>query len=118
MWSLCEVVAHLCAVEPPYRARLVRMALEDNPHLAAIDDAITGGYDPQTPVAILVDTFTMLRAGTVAFLEHLPPESRARPALHAEVGPTTLRAQAETLLGHDEAHLAQIAARLGREEGN
>jgi hypothetical protein len=112
MWSLCEVVSHLCAVESPYRARLVRMALEDNPHVAAID-RITGGYDPATPVGILLDTFADLRAGTVAFLVNLPPAARARPALHAEVGATTLRGQAEMLLEHDQRHLAQIAARLG-----
>lgn len=112
IWSLCEIVSHMCAVEPPYRARLLRIALEDCPHVAAID-RITGGYDPQTPVGILLDTFAALRAGTLAFLEGLPVEARARPALHAELGPTTLRGQAEALLAHDEAHLAEIAARLG-----
>jgi hypothetical protein len=112
-WSLCEIVSHMCAVEPPYRARLLRIALEDCPHVAAID-RITGGYDPQTPIGILLDTFAALRAGTLAFLESLPAEARARPALHAQLGPTTLRGQAEALLAHDEGHLAEIAIRLGK----
>lgn len=106
-WSICETLAHLCAVESPYRARLARIVLEDNPHVAAIG-RITGDYDPATPIMILVDTFARLRADTVAFLRQLPPEARLRPAIHAELGPITLRSQVESLLAHDLEHLAQI----------
>ncbi len=106
-WSVCETLAHLCAVEPPYRARLARIVLEDNPFVTAIG-RITGDYDPATPVVILLDTFARLREDTVAFLRQLPPEARARPAVHAELGPITLRSQVESLLAHDQEHLAQI----------
>jgi len=111
-WSVCEIVAHMCAVEPPYRARLARIVLEENPHVAAIG-RITGDYDPATPVVILLDTFVRLRADTVAFLRQLPPDARARPAVHAELGPITLRSQVESLLAHDQEHLAQIEKLLG-----
>jgi len=117
-WSVSEIVSHLCAVEPPFRARLVYIKLENNPRVAAIG-RITGDYDPHTPIAILLDTFAALREGTVRFLEMLLPEDYARPALHAEVGPTTLRDQVETLLGHDVAELERIATllyRLGAKE--
>lgn len=111
-WSICEIIGHMCAVESPYRARLVRITLEENPRVAAIG-RITGDYDPATPASILVDTFAALRRDTLAFLESLSPMARARPALHAELGPTTLRSQVEALLAHDEEHLAQIAAKVG-----
>ena len=68
-----EIMAHLCAIESPFRARLVRITLQENPSVAAIADNMTGGYDLDTPAAILLDTFSDLRAGTVAYLEKLPP---------------------------------------------
>jgi len=110
--AVCEVMAHLCAVESPFRARLVHMTLQENPSVAAIADSLTGGYDLDCPAAILLDTFSELRAGTVAFLENLPPAARARPALHAETGPTTLRDQVAALLGHDEVELKRLTELL------
>jgi hypothetical protein len=114
-WSVNEMVSHLCAVESPYRARLVRITLQDNPQLAAIG-RITGEYDPDTPIEILIETFAALRNSTVAFLEALAPVARARPAVHAELGPVTLRGQVQALLAHDEEYLSQIAAMLRENE--
>lgn len=112
-WAICDILAHLCAVESPYRARLVRIAIEDNPRVTAIGP-VTGDYDPETPVSILLDTFSRLRSDTIGFLRSLPVDGRARSAIHAELGPITLRGQAEALLAHDEKHLAQVTALLGR----
>jgi hypothetical protein len=106
-WSISEIVGHMCAVESPYRARLVRMSLQDNPHMAAIG-CITGDYDPATPVSILIETLASLRRETLAFLERLPAIARARPGVHAELGPVTLRDQVESLSAHDEEHVAHI----------
>ena len=80
-----EIMAHLCAIESPFRARLVRITLQENPSVAAIADNMTGGYDLDTPAAILLDTFSDLRAGTVAYLEKLPPA-----AARASCGPRGL----------------------------
>jgi hypothetical protein len=112
-WSVCEIVGHMCAIESPYRARLARMTLEDNPRMAAIG-CITGDYDPDTPVGILVETLAMLRRETLAFLENLPLIARARPGIHAELGSVTLRDQVESLSAHDEEHIAHIARLLER----
>jgi hypothetical protein len=110
--AVCEIMAHLCAIEPPFRARLVRITLQENPNVAAIADNMTGGYDLDTPAAILLDTFAELRAGTIAYLEKLPPAARVRPAVHAETGPTTLRAQVEALLGHDAVEVRRLTELL------
>ena len=110
--AVCEIMAHLCAIESPFRARLVRITLQENPSVAAIADNMTGGYDLDTPAAILLDTFSDLRAGTVAYLEKLPPAGRVRPAVHADTGPTTLRDQVEALLGHDEVEVKRLAELL------
>jgi hypothetical protein len=115
-WSICEIIGHMCAVESPYRARLVRMTFEDNPRLAAIG-CITGDYDPETPVRILVDTLALLRRETAAFLDSLPPMARARPGVHAELGPVTLRTQVESLSAHDEEHLAHIEQLVAQHNG-
>ena len=106
-WSVCEIIGHMCAVESPYRARLVRMTFEDNPRMAAIG-CITGDYDPATPVRILIETLAMLRRETLAFLESLSPLDRGRPGVHAELGPVTLRSQVESRSAHDEEHVAHI----------
>jgi hypothetical protein len=110
-WSICEIIGHMCAVESPYRARLVRMTLEDNPRMAAIG-CITGDYDPETPVRILIETLAMLRRETISFLDNLSPLDRGRPGTHAELGAVTLRSQVEALSAHDEEHVAHIAALL------
>ena len=107
-----EIMAHLCAVESPFRARLVRITLQDNPSVATMADSMTGGFDLDTPAGILLDTFSELRAGTVVFLENLPAAARVRPAVHAETGPTTLREQVEVLLGHDEVELSHLTRLL------
>jgi hypothetical protein len=107
-WSVNEVAGHLCAVESPYRARLVRITLQDNPFVTPIGE-ITGDYDPATPLDILLETFGVLRDSTVEFLDALAPVARARPATHADLGPITLRSQVQALLEHDEQHLARIA---------
>ena len=112
MLAVCEIMAHLCAIESPFRARLVRITLQDNPSIAPIADNLTGGYDLNTPVAILLDTFGDLRAGTVAYLEKLPATDRMRPALHAETGLTTLRGQVEALLHHDEVEIKHLTELL------
>lgn len=112
-WSVSEIISHLCAVEPPYRARLVRITLQENPYVTAIG-RITGDYDPDTPVPILIETFTSLRTSTLDFLESLAPVARARPAVHAELGPITLRSQVEALLANDEEQLARIRVILDR----
>jgi hypothetical protein len=106
--AVSEIMAHLCAIESPFRARLVRITLQDNPSVAAIADNMTGGYDLETPAAILMDTFSDLRAGTVAYLEKLSPDARVRPAVHADSGSTTLRDQVEALLGHDEVEIKRL----------
>ena len=107
-----EIMAHLCAIESPFRARLVRITLQENPSVAAIADNMTGGYDLDTPAAILLDTFSELRAGTVAYLEELPPAGRVRPAVHADTGPTTLRDQVDALLGHDKVEVKRLTELL------
>jgi hypothetical protein len=112
-WSVSEIIAHLCAVEPPYRARLVRITLQDNPYVTAIG-RITGDYDPATPVSILIETLTSLRTSTLAFLESLAPVARARTAVHAELGPITLRSQVEALLANDQEQLSRIRAIVNR----
>lgn len=113
-WSVAQNLAHLCAVESPYHARLVRISLEDNPRLAVIGST-TGEYDPNTPASILLDAFVSLRASTLAFLETLSPIMYSRPGVHADLGSVTLRSQAEALASHDEQHLAHLARVLGKE---
>ena len=81
--------------------------------MAAIADRLTGGYDPDCPVAILLDTFSEMRAGTVAFLENLPPADRALvPRCMRRQGLLRCRDQVEALLGHDEVKVKRLTELL------
>ena len=110
--AVCEIMAHLCAIESPFRARLVRITLQENPSVAAIADNMTGGYDLDTPAAILLDTFSESARRD----RRLPGEAAAgwarTSAVHADTGPTTLRDQVEALLGHDEVEVKRLTELL------
>ena len=112
-WSPCETIGHMCAAELPFRACLLRIVLEDNPSISDVEET-TEGFEPDTPVDVLLDTLGALRADTIAFLESLPPSARGRPAQHATGGPTTLRGQVEALLLHDIECLEALAREVVR----
>ena len=101
--SAASLLESLCAFELPHRAGLVRTVLEDNPELLPEPEPESG--QSTRPWPAIIEHFAVLRRDTLAFLEHLPPEARARVANHPSFGRVTLRQQVEALLAHDAAAL-------------
>ena len=105
-WCVVECVIHLSDVEPRDRARLERIASEDNPQVPAIWPRPMP--DPLPLLREALADYRDERANTVEFLSTLAPSAWERPAVHATLGTTTLRRQVQGLLDHDEDHLYQI----------
>ena len=106
-WCIIENITHLSDVEPRYRARLERIALEDNPQVPAIWPRSMP--DPLPLLSGVLADFCDERARTMEFLSAIKSDEWERPAYHATLGATTLRMQVQGLLDHDEDHLRQIA---------
>jgi hypothetical protein len=104
--AAAPLIESLCAFELPYRAGLVRIILEDNPELPPEPGPENGRSTWPWPA--IIEHFAALRRDTLAFLEHLPPEARARVASHPSLGRVTLRQQVEALLAHDAAALHSL----------
>lgn len=105
-WCIAEIVAHLGYTEEHMLARLRRVADEDNPTVAVIEDP--GGHDTSRSLAELLAAFVERRAVTIAFLQRLDQRAWARPLVHERTGPTRLRDQVQAIVAHDNEHLEEI----------
>jgi len=106
-WSMADVVNHLADVEVRYLARLKRIVEEERPFLPWMhpNEAV---HNLQASLPDLLSSFAEVRAGTLAYLQALPPGSWQRPAVHETLGATKLRFVVQTLVNHDTEHLSQI----------
>jgi DinB superfamily len=108
-WCVKDVLAHLGYIEPLFRARLLRIVEQDNPHEHALaPDPST--HDLSRTVGQLIEKFGDERARTVVFLQGLTQAQWLRICTHETMGETKLRKQVEVLIGHDNEHLAQLVS--------
>lgn len=108
LWSMADVIAHLIAVETPFRERFRRILDEDQPWVPSIRlDEPRPANELET--AALCDLFAQEREQTLKLLRALRAGDWQRPAVHEETGPTTLRFQVQVLVGHDIEHTSQLA---------
>ena len=106
-WCIKDVLAHFGYIEPRFRARLERIVLEDNPHIAPLGPD-EHAHDLAVSMAGLIDAFAAEREQTTAWLATLTQAQWLRVCTHDALGVTRLRKQVEILIGHDNEHLAQI----------
>lgn len=106
-WCIKDVIAHLANVEVKFRARFVRMVVQDNPRESFIHPEPTT-HDLTQDVKGLIDIFAAERAATTDYLRGLTHQQWLRTCMHETYGMTKLRKQVEILIGHDNEHLAQI----------
>jgi FMN phosphatase YigB (HAD superfamily) len=109
-WSARDIICHLCDHEAAEdRARLGRIASEDNPFLSA-------NYDPwgkahqyaSIPVQTAFLDFVGHRSETIEWLLGLPETVWSRPARYAIFGPTDFEEMVRFTTEHDRTHLLQI----------
>lgn len=107
-WSLSDVMNHLIYVEGKYLARLKRVVDEECPHVPVIepDESV---HVLQIPPRQLLAHFEQARSATLEFLENLSMGQWQRPAVHPDLGQTTLRYLVQYLVDHDTEHLSQMA---------
>ena len=109
-WSICEVLAHLAALEQVYAERVRRIMAEDSPRLAKydLDGAKAREEYSRGSAAENLAHFTRMRRASLALLVGLPASACARAAIHSELGTITLAHLLNEWANHDLGHLRQI----------
>ena len=110
-WSICEVLAHLAALEQIYAERVLRIVAEDSPKLTRydLDGAKSRDEYSRGSAGENLALFTRTRRSTLAMLTGLPASAGARTAVHAELGAITMAHLFNEWANHDLGHLRQIA---------
>jgi hypothetical protein len=106
-WSVAELLGHLWDAEVVYAFRARAILAQEQPHLIGYDqDGWAALAKP--PFAELLAAFSALRTANLALVQGTPPAQWERFGMHAERGRTSFRLAAETIAGHDRAHLLQL----------
>lgn len=109
-WGPNETVRHLIAVEGEvWRARLARVAAEDDPHWEWTEPGLAPGFDDATLLEIL-SAFARARARTVATVRALDDAGWARHGTHATYGVLDVAGLLRLAVDHDEDHAASLSA--------
>jgi hypothetical protein len=110
-WSIAHAVAHLADAEVVLAFRYRMTVSHDRPPLAGYDqDAWAERMRYQNiPIEESLAQFTAVRRANVRLLRSLTDEEWQRAGIHAERGPETVTRLAQLQIGHDLAHLRQIA---------
>jgi hypothetical protein len=111
-WSVCEVVGHLIDAERVFGYRAVCLARGEKGPLPSFDEndyAAHATFD-QFPLEELLQEFTHVRDGHLAFFRHLDAQAWVRAGT---VGghPTSVRGLAYIIVGHVRHHLAVLQDR-------
>lgn len=108
-WSGRETVSHLAACDPLFHNRFNRILEFDNPLLPYFGPEVA---QPRRDLPIADSLFQLREARTalVLFLSALAPDTWARPAVHATLGPSTLALQVQNMVNHDAEHVGQLMA--------
>jgi hypothetical protein len=106
-WCVKDVVAHLLDIEPRFRSRLIRMLEQDQPREPALGPD-PDAHDLGRPLFELIAEFSTERERTTDLLAGLTHQQWLRTCVHEIDGVSKLRQQVAVLVGHDNAHLAQI----------
>ena len=109
-WTAREVVLHLGDSETMSSIRLRKLLAEDDPVIAAYDEAawaqrLRYAGRPIEPALTLLQA---VRAANLELLRGLPEEAFARTGTHTESGPYSVSTWLEIYADHAHAHADQI----------
>jgi len=111
-WSIKQVVGHITDAERVFAYRLLCIARGEQQSLPGFDEndyMRESGFDDR-PFAELVDGLAATRHATMLLLRGLPAEAWTRMGI-ANQNPTSARAVAYTLAGHERHHLKVLRER-------
>jgi uncharacterized damage-inducible protein DinB len=111
-WSIKEVIGHLADAERIFSYRILRFARADTTPLQGYDENtyVPAGEFDQRPLASLMAEYAAVRRATVALLAGLPAPSWTHQGT-ANRYPTTVRALAWAIAGHELHHRQLLAER-------
>ena len=120
-WSPFDVVGHLIDGEETDwipRARII-LARGENPAFEPFDRFAHLRRNRETPLSVLLDRFTVLRAENLAALEAfgLTPADLALEGVHPELGRVTLGELLATWVAHDLGHIGQVVRVMAKQYG-
>lgn len=109
-WGPTETVRHLIAVEDEvWRARLARLAKEDDPHWTWAEPGLAAGFDDASLLEVLT-VFARRRAKTVTAVRALDEAGWARFGTHETYGRLDVAGLIRLAIDHDEGHAAALSA--------
>ncbi len=114
-WTPHQIAAHLRDVEAQALwPRIERILQAEEPTLPNFDEQrwMQQRYDPDEPLAAILDEYGALRVREVTRLREAPPAAWNRGGRHPWFGRRTLLWWVERSLAHAEEHLAQLRAGL------
>ena len=111
-WNTHQLAAHTRDTETlVYGMRIRRTLEEDNPVFQNFDGEtwMAEHYDPDEPLASIVDELTASVKSTLTLLKDLPPAAWSRESRHEVYGGGfTLQTWTERSLGHIREHLETV----------
>jgi len=109
-WTAAQLVLHLAHDEIGWCNR-VRLALADDAYVVQpYDGARWVGLEPATDPGVALEAFLALRRLNLMLYGRIPPQRRARPFPHPEMGEISIDWILQTLAGHDLHHLRHLQA--------
>ncbi|MGD8406960.1 MAG: DinB family protein [Anaerolineales bacterium] len=111
-WNIHQLAVHTRDTEKlVYGPRIRRTVEEDNPVFENFDadERMTATYDPDKPLASILDELSASVTKTVSLLRELPPEAWSRTSSHEIYGGGfTLQTWVERGLAHIQEHLDTV----------
>lgn len=111
-WNIHQLAVHTRDADKlVYGLRVRRTAEEDNPEFENFDqdEWIATNYDPDEPLASILDELSASITKTVSMLRALPPEAWTRVSSHEVYGGGfTLQTWVERGLAHIQEHLEAV----------
>lgn len=111
-WNVHKLAAHTRDVEKyVYGMRMRITVAQDNPEFQDFDadDWMAANYDPEEPLASILDELSASVEETATWLRDLPPEVWSRVSSHETYrGSFTLQTWVERALAHIQEHLRAV----------
>ena len=115
-WSPVEVLAHVRAANDILEPRIFHVLVRENTPLVAYDDGVWARVARYAtlPITESLATMKQKRKELVHMLKGISPEDWQRTGTHEVRGPMSVFELASYVADHDEEHIAQIEASIGR----
>jgi len=115
-WSPVQVLAHVRAANDILEPRIFHVLVRENTPLVAYDDGVWAQVAryAMLPITESLETMKHKRKELVHMLKGISQQDWQRTGTHEVRGPMSVFELASYVADHDEEHIAQIEASIGR----